>query len=115
MSALNQKVWQKRANATKEGIEFLLTIEQVKLLLEEANISEADWNFRGYHLARFGDKGNYEYGNCRFIPASDNYSERTITDNMRRASRNNMKTFMLTRTPEEQKRISHLRFNRGKV
>ena len=52
--------------------------EDVIRLLNEAGITPDDiGQHRGdYQLARYGDKGRYEYGNCRFITMEENLRER---------------------------------------
>ena len=52
--------------------------EDVISLLNEAGITPDNIGVhRGqYHLSRYGDKGRYVYGNCRFITMEENLSER---------------------------------------
>ena len=60
-------------------IEFKLTIEELSLLFKEAGITPDDIG-RGcddYCLMRDGDKGHYEYGNCRFGKVSQNTHDAT--------------------------------------
>lgn len=108
MSTLSRKFTSKRMNATKEGIEFLLSIEEVESLLNEAGIDVSQWNLRGYHLARYGDSGPYVIGNCRFIPAIENYRERKSSELMLQSASRNIAKHMNERSPEERKRISRL-------
>lgn len=87
---LHRKFINKRFNAKKEGILFLLTQEEVQRLLDEACISWDQWTHKGYHLARYNDSGPYEVGNCRFITANENYQEKSISEKSRKASKNNV-------------------------
>lgn len=89
-----QKILNKRINAEKEGLKFLLSDEEVVLLLEDAGISFEDWGFssgKGYVLARYKDQGNYEMGNCRFITQKENAAEKRISEKSRAASSKNSK------------------------
>lgn len=86
---LDYKISRKYANAKREGHQFLLTKEQIEWLLAEAGIEPEDWSFYGYHLARYNDSGDYVLGNCRFIPASDNFKEKKISDKQLEALRRN--------------------------
>ena len=60
--------------ARREG----LTLEILDELLEEAGITMDNIGQRAdsYHLARYGDAGDYSRGNCRFITARENIAER---------------------------------------
>ena len=55
-----------------------LTLEILEELLQEAGITMDDIGQRAdsYHLARYGDTGDYSRGNCRFITARENIAER---------------------------------------
>ena len=88
---LHQKFFNKRVNARKEGIPFSLTFEDFCSLVREAGLTSSQLGFSGnkYVLARYGDKGGYELGNCRFITQKENADEKVITDKSREASRNN--------------------------
>ena len=57
-----------------------LTPFEVRMLLEQAGISVWDWGQgKGkYNLARIDDLGNYEMGNCRFLPQEDNIREMNL-------------------------------------
>ena len=98
---LRVKIKNKRANAAKEGIPFCLSRSDVVALLTLAGISCDDWNPKGHHLARYGDKGGYSLDNCRFIPCSQNYKERVISQKSIAASRRNMTAYISRRTPVE--------------
>ena len=89
---LYRKFSNKSVNAKKENIPFLLTFDDFCTLLKDAGITSSQLGFTGdnYVLARYGDKGNYEVGNCRFITQIENAKERTVTDKSREASRNNV-------------------------
>lgn len=88
---LYRKFSNKGVNAQKENIPFLLTFDEFCTLLKDAGITSSQLGFTGdnYVLARYGDKGNYEVGNCRFITQIENAKEKTVTDKSREASRNN--------------------------
>lgn len=101
MKGLSTKIALKRFNAEKEGIEFVLTKEQILSLLATAGITPKDWNLRGYHLSRYNDQGNYEIGNCRFILASQNYREKKISQASRAASARNIAIANKKKTPTE--------------
>lgn len=85
---LTRKYINKRVNAGKEGIEFMLSFEEFCLLVEEAGLVSSDLGFTGnmYVLARYNDSGPYQYGNCRFILQSENAKEKFVSDKMRQAS-----------------------------
>jgi len=76
------KYWKYKKNnhvgKGKSEVKFLIGPTEMISLLEEAGISINDvGNGKGkYNLARHGDKGNYEYGNCRFVLQIDNLTER---------------------------------------
>lgn len=106
MSRLSKKIAMKKSNAAKEGIGFSLSTSQIQNLLDEAGISESEWRHDGYHLARFNDTGDYAQGNCRFIPARENYAERVVSDRQKEASRRNIIATIANRSPEERSRIS---------
>lgn len=78
---LKNKFYNKRTNALKEGIGFLLSFEDFLFLLDEANITVEDLHIKGYHLSRFNDSGDYTIENCRFIPYLVNYSEKRFQIN----------------------------------
>ena len=79
------KYWRIRKNGLTEGrldidgnpIEWRLSKQEVKLLLHEAGITIWDVGNAGhkYCLARYNDRGHYEYGNCRFITNRENVRE----------------------------------------
>lgn len=75
---LIQKWQNKRANAKKEGLKCLLSFDEYCLLVEASGLVSSDIGFSGggYVLARYGDPGNYEYGNCRFITQKENSDEK---------------------------------------
>jgi len=70
----------KKRTMKDRGLEFHLTESDIHVLLFMARITVRDIGHGGeqYCLARFGDKGHYTRGNCRFITQSDNLSERRI-------------------------------------
>lgn len=96
-----RKYSNKRVNAAKEGIPFNLSYDEFVHLMAESHISVDDLHIKGYHLARYGDTGSYEIGNCRFIPYLDNYSEKVITEKSRNASRSNIRKYRDSLSPEQ--------------
>jgi hypothetical protein len=65
----------KRRNSKRDrGIEFYLTEEDIVNLLDEAGITIWDVGLGkgAYCLGRYGDKGDYTLGNCRFITHQQN-------------------------------------------
>lgn len=91
---LYSKFLNKRNNAAKEGIDFLLSYSNFKALVKDAGLSSSDLGFSGggYVLARFGDEGPYSLTNCRFITQKENAAERKVTKRSRLASRKNVKS-----------------------
>jgi len=77
--------WRMRKNGLNKGrvdvdgaaIEWRISKQEVKLLLQEAGITIWDVGNAGdkYCLARYNDRGHYEYGNCRFITNRENVRE----------------------------------------
>ena len=67
----------KRSTSKHRGINFLLTENDIRTLLQEAGISiwQVGRGMDDYVLARKGDTGPYEIGNCRFIRKRDNITE----------------------------------------
>ena len=109
---MNRACWRKysnkRVNAKKERIEFKLTYDQFKLLLEEAGITHEDIGNNGYHLARYNDEGAYEIGNCRFIFYKENIAEKKISEKSRRASRKNALKSLAKMTKEDRSRYGKI-------
>ena len=66
----------KRQKGTKQD-KWQLTARDVAQLLEEAGILVYQiGRYKGnYHMARHGDKGIYEMGNCRFLSCTENIQE----------------------------------------
>lgn len=93
MKNLKEKIAAKAANAKKNGLLYLLTEEDVSILLAEAGITSEQWCYEGYHLARYEDKGNYEKGNCRFVPRSVNFAEKKVSHKMRIASAETLRKY----------------------
>lgn len=85
---LKRKYINKRVNAAKEGIDFLLSFEDFCQLVLDAGLVSSDLGFTGkmYVLARYNDTGPYEYGNCRFILQSENAKEKVVSEKMRQSS-----------------------------
>jgi hypothetical protein len=44
----------------------------------EADITVDQIHRAGYHLSRYGDTGDYEIGNCRFITCQENMKEKRV-------------------------------------
>jgi hypothetical protein len=65
----------KKSHAKQNSIEFLLTFDEYCNLLTQAGITSSQIRPTKYHLARFGDKGPYALGNCRFVPQHVNRAE----------------------------------------
>ena len=68
----------KKANSKKyRGIEFHLTEADIATLLDEAGITiwDVGQGKGAYCLGRYGDKGPYTMGNCRFITHRENGRE----------------------------------------
>lgn len=72
---LNNKYRHKKWNAKRNGRRCLLSYGEYVLLVRDAGIKSSDIGPGRYHLARYGDQGNYEIGNCRFIPHHENAAE----------------------------------------
>jgi hypothetical protein len=73
-----------------DGTKFLLSFSEYRDLARLAGITAYDITNTGHHLARIGDTGNYEIGNCRFIPYLDNLKERKTSAAMIAASKTNV-------------------------
>ena len=101
ISLLRSKIAMKRTNAAKEGIGFYLTESDILDMLEKAGIAIKDWSYQGYHLARFNDKGDYEVGNCRFIPRLENVKEKKVSERVREASSKTITAYNYSLTPEQ--------------
>ena len=88
---LYRKFINKGVNAKAEGLICELTFEEYCKLVKEAGLVSSQLGYTGenYVLARYNDKGNYTYSNCRFIKQIDNIHERKLTDKSRESSRLN--------------------------
>lgn len=76
----NQRLINLRASAKYRGLECNLTLEQYMQLASEAGIthpSQIGKTNESFQMARYGDVGNYEVGNCRFITKLENIREKT--------------------------------------
>ena len=73
-----QRYSNKRINARREGIGFNLTFEEFCILCKEKHLKSSNLGFSGdgFVLARYNDKGDYSYGNCRFVTNLENIHER---------------------------------------
>ena len=75
-------LWKRKKNnyigSRESEVKYLLTLSELGSLLSDAGISVSQvGNGPGkYNLSRFGDKGNYEIGNCRFILQVENILEK---------------------------------------
>jgi len=76
----------KKDNAKRRGYSVSLTEADVQQLLDEAGITVDQIGLRKeeYVLGRYGDTGNYDMGNCRFITRAENLSEQTFSEETRR-------------------------------
>ncbi len=81
---LHQKYLNKKINARYEGIDFNLTYDEFAQLVRDANLISSNLGYTrdNYVLARYGDSGGYEVGNCRFITQLENAHERKLTSKM---------------------------------
>ena len=77
---LNNKYRHKKWNAKRYGRVCFLTFKEYVDLVREAGIKSSDIGSCGYHLARYEDRGDYQVGNCRFIPRQANMDERQPPD-----------------------------------
>lgn len=104
---LPNRYYNKRTNAAKEGLQFLLTPQEYTELMEGASVVSSQLTITGYHLSRYGDLGDYVVGNCRFVYYKDNYAEKVVSEKSRAASRKNAhKGIAALRTPEVRARSS---------
>lgn len=103
---LRMRFTNKKFNAAKEGHGFSLTWEQWCSLIREAGVVSSQLGNRGHQLARCGDAGGYEIGNCRFIHYKENVAEKKISDAAREASRRNAAIMQAKRSeyPEDVRR-----------
>lgn len=65
----------KQTNAKRSGKGFHLDVFDICYLLQEAGITIWDVGNAKYVLGRYGDTGDYEIGNCRFITQKENIAE----------------------------------------
>lgn len=91
---LKQKFYNKRVNAAKENIEFNLTLDEFRTLVEEAGLIPSQLGYSGdnYVLARYNDQGDYSLHNCRFITQLENAHEKVLSEATRQHSRDVVKT-----------------------
>jgi hypothetical protein len=78
-----------KRNTASKPYKCLLTFEQYVRLAVEAGLSSPSQvgRVRGsYQMARLGDIGNYEVGNCRFILQSENIAEKKVNGGTARAA-----------------------------
>ena len=76
-SRLKYYISTKRGQCRGNRVEWKLSPDEVRQLLDEAGITEYDiGKGKGkYQLARYNDSGSYEIGNCRFITQLENLGE----------------------------------------
>ena len=73
------KYWKyKKNNFLDTEVKFLISPSEIVSLLNDAGITifQVGQGKGKYNLSRYGDTGNYEVGNCRFIPQIDNIMEK---------------------------------------
>ncbi len=74
----------RKSNAKHKDLKFSLTFRDVHILLRKAKLYSSDWGRKGgYDLARYGDKGGYSVGNCRFITHKEKLLERRLSSSLR--------------------------------
>lgn len=75
---LIQRWRDKCVNALQEGLKCELTFEEYCVLVDKAGLVSSQLGFTGekYVLARYNDRGNYTFDNCRFITQSENSQEK---------------------------------------
>lgn len=86
---LRRKYSNKKIDARKERCVCYLSFEQYCLLMERAGIVSSQIGPSGYHLARYGDVGDYTINSCRFVPAAVNLREKKVSGRQRAASGRN--------------------------
>ena len=79
MTRFQQLCYRKKANAKLRNIEFRLSKDDFRSLLEEAGITEYDVGMgsQEYCLSRLSDDGIYERNNCAYITNQQNRDEQT--------------------------------------
>lgn len=75
-----QKYLNKKHNAELENIGFSLSFFEFCNLIKKAGLLSSQLGFSGqnYVLARYEDKGDYSYANCRFITQKENSDEKYL-------------------------------------
>lgn len=89
---LAAKFLNKQVNAAKEGIDFLMSAQDIQILMQRAGIRSSDWGFRSgrkFVLSRQQDLGPYQLDNCSFILQSENAKHKKISKASRLASQKN--------------------------
>lgn len=106
---LKQKYLHKRVNAAKENIEFHLTLDEFRELVEEAGLLPSQLGYTGdnYVLARYNDQGDYSRYNCRFITQLENAHEKVISEAMRKHSREAITDFNQSLQQDPEKKMAH--------
>lgn len=70
-----------KGTSIKRGSQFNLTFEDYVTIAVESGLTHYSQVGRrkGEHgMARIGDSGPYEYGNCRFLTTEENIAERSL-------------------------------------
>ncbi len=79
-SRFNLLYYRKSQNAKNRSIEFRLSKDDIRSLLDEAGITEYDVGQKSeeYCLSRVSDTGAYEMGNCKYITNEQNRKEQSL-------------------------------------
>lgn len=78
-----------RVHSSQRGIGFSLTFKQYTGLAVKAGLNSPKQigKTRGkYQMSRFGDSGDYEKGNCRFITIEENQREKILNGGFERGA-----------------------------
>ena len=73
--------WKTKKKFSKADKQWLLTGAELMQLMRDASVTINDIGVKShqYQLARHGDTGHYEMGNCRFITMHENLQERSFS------------------------------------
>lgn len=88
-----------KQTSVKRGSEFKLSFEDYVTIAVESGLTHYSQIGRrkGEHgMARIGDSGPYEYGNCRFLTTEENIAERTLNGGTARQSEKMSHKFKVT-------------------
>jgi len=97
------------------GIDCFLTLEEYIALVRAAGITPDDIAPNKYHLARYGDKGVYEVGNCRFIHYTENIKEKKVSRKQSSAARTTIMDVNNVRSAKAASRKWNHKVNRTNV